>query len=83
MTDEQIAEIAAGLTKAQRALILALVDDEYRDWGKRGMPGNSSTRRKIKDLTEPESARFTWMRRLTPTGLRLRAHLLANREGEG
>lgn len=75
MQTTDIAQIAAGLSKPQACLILALSGDEYRDWGARGMPGTIATRKKIEWLTERESARHPWMRKLNERGLQVRAFL--------
>jgi len=73
MEPEQVAGIVKSLTKAQRALVLCLNGNEFRDWGGRGMPGNRATREAIRSLVTCADVR--WMVRLNETGLAVRSAL--------
>ena len=81
MTD--IAAIAAGLSKAQRELLLALDPVEYRDWT--ALSVNVRTRNKLATLglahfDDSGPVRCYFMRRLSPLGLAVRAILEAQND---
>lgn len=74
-------KLARGLTDAQRRLILALDGVEYRDW--KAISRNVNTRNKLAalglawfDVESP--VRCYFMRRLSPLGLALKAHIERN-----
>lgn len=70
---------AGSLTPTQQRLILALHSHEYRDWGRRGMPGNSASFRTIcsLDLVESQPGGPSFFVRLNARGIAMKAAIEA------
>lgn len=78
MTAPDPAAIAKGLTKAQRALVMALDGKEYRNW--KALTPNVKTRDAVAKaglawFDDKGPVHCYFMRRLSPLGLAVRAHL--------
>ena len=81
---DDVAAIAAQLTKPQRALLLALDPVQYRDW--KALSVNVRTRNKLARLglahfDDSRAIKLYFLRRLSPLGVKVRDYIKDRNDG--